>query len=53
MSDTALAYLEPKLCELLVSQYEGEVDESNNYAGKGEVKMADGSSYDGAFLNGL
>lgn len=48
-----MTYLEPKLCELLTDQYEGELDDSNNYSGKGELKMLDGSSYDGQFLDGL
>ena len=47
MSNGSLEFLEPRLCNIIVSSYEGELDESDNYSGKGELKTADGSSYDG------
>ena len=53
MSDSSLEFLEPQLCNIIVQSYEGELDDSDNYCGKGELKSADGSSYDGMFLNGV
>ena len=52
MSNGSLEFLEPQLCSTIVQSYEGELDDSNIYCGKGELKSVDGS-YEGMFLNGV
>jgi len=44
--------LEPSLCELIVSSFEGDIVDGK-YGGYGSLVLDNGNVYDGEFCNGL